>query len=249
MPDAVPLYYAAFCGFYYLAEHLVKNPGHVNAKGGLMGFPLMAALRGKHYKVAELLFKRGANVNVWGKWEFTLLHFASRFDHDLPDEGRVDLVQWLLNHGADPNAQGEGNWIPLFLATGNGYFGICQLLQVHNADISVRTIDGETPLHRAASPFYNKGNQLKIMRLLLDQGADVDARNNAGRTPLHYSSFCPEKPEISGSTRGTVEGSRLLLEHGADIRAKDNEGKTALQLALENGHHEMAKFLLSMAAK
>ena len=46
-----------------------------------------------------------------------------------------------------------------------------------------------------------------------------------------------------------MEGSRLLLEHGADIRAKDNEGKTALQLALENGHHEMAKFLLSMAAK
>jgi len=249
---AVPLYYAAFCGFYDLAGHLVvKNPEHVNAKGGRMKSPLVATLRGKHYEVAELLFEHGANVNVRGKWEHTLLHFASRFIDRWPDEGRVGLVQWLLNHGADANAQsGEEDFVPLLLAAGNGYPGVCRLLQMHNADLGIRTIYGETILHRAASPVHGKHHdQLKIMQLLLNQGADVNSRDNGGCTPLHYSSFAPVERGMFGYTTGTVEGSRLLLEHGADIQAKDNEGKTPLQLALENDHHEMVDFLLAMGAR
>ncbi|KAH9969700.1 hypothetical protein BC827DRAFT_1380657 [Russula dissimulans] len=243
---AVPLYYAALCGFYDLAQHLViKNPGHVNAEGGQLVAPLVAALRGKHYKVAELLHEHGANVDVRGKWQLTLLHCAS-----WRDVGHVDIAQWLLNHGGDVNARDVDDFVPLYVAIFHGYLEIFQVLQDHNADLGVRTIDGETLLHRAASPHRDEHHdQLKIMQLLLAQGADVDARDNAGRTPLHYSSFCPEKEGIYDSTRGTVEGSRLLLEHGADIQAKDNEGKTPLQLALENKHHEMAEFLLGMGAR
>ncbi|KAH9969702.1 hypothetical protein BC827DRAFT_1262912 [Russula dissimulans] len=243
--DAVPLYYAALCGFYDLAERLVvKNPEHVNANGGRLEAPLVAALRGKHYKIAELLHKYGANFDVRGLWEYTPLHFAT-----WPRIGRVDIAEWLLDHGADVNSQAVENRVPLFLAAGNGSFEICWLLQLHNADLGARTIDGATVLHRAASPVVHKQHdQLKIMRLLLDQGVDVDARDNHGRTPLHYSSFYPGEG-ISVSTRGTVEGSRLLLERGADIQAKDDEGQTPLQLALENEHHEMAEFLLGMGAK
>jgi len=246
MPAAVPLYYAALCGFYDLAQHLVdKNPEHVNVKGGEMETPLVVALSNGHFKVAELLFKHGGAVDVRGRWGFTPLHFAS-----WPHVRRIDIVRWLLNHGAAVNAEGIDNWVPLFLAVGNGNLEICQLLQVHDADLGVRTIDGETLLHRAASPwgYITHRDQLKIMQLLLDQGADVDVRDNAGRTPLHYSSFCPRKPSIR-STRGTVEGSRILLEHGAEIQAEDNEGKTPLQLALENDYHEMAEFLLGMGAR
>jgi len=245
MSDAVPLYYAAFCGFYDLAEHLViKNADHVNAKGGQLGAPLVAALHGKHYKVAELLLEHGANVDVRGNWIFTILHCASR-------EGHVDIVRWLLNHGANVNAQGgDDNLTPLDLAAYNGEAETCRLLQVHNADLGVRTIDGATLLHQAASLSTGRcGDQLKIMRSFLDQGADVDARDNVGRTPLHYSSFRPENKGVSLSRRGTVEGSRLLLEHGADLQAEDNEGMTPLQLALENNHHEMAEFLLGMGAR
>jgi len=248
-PDAVPLYYAAFCGFYDLAEHLVvKNPEHINVKGGGLEAPLVAALRGKYYKVAELLLEHGADVDVRGRWGFTLLHFASRRDEDWPDEGFVDLVQWLLNHGADVNAQDIDNWTPLVPAVQNGLLKICQLLQMHNADLGVRNIDGATLVHLAASPIGRR-DQLKIMQLLLNQGADVNARDSNGRTPLHCSSFSHERKGFSGSTTGTVEGSRLLLEHGADIQAKDNEGKTPLQIALENDHHEMVEFLLGMGAR
>ena len=68
--DVVPLYYAALCGFYDLAEHLVaKKPEHVNATGGRMVTPFMAALFGRYFRVADLLHRHGADVNARGSWE------------------------------------------------------------------------------------------------------------------------------------------------------------------------------------
>jgi hypothetical protein len=58
---AAPLYYAALCGFHDLAESLVVNhPEYVNANGGYHVSPLAAALGGEHFKLAELLYERGA---------------------------------------------------------------------------------------------------------------------------------------------------------------------------------------------
>ena len=45
--NAFPLYYASLGGFYDVAEHLVaRHPEHVDARGGLMVTPLVAALCG-----------------------------------------------------------------------------------------------------------------------------------------------------------------------------------------------------------
>jgi len=246
---AVPLYYAALFGFYDLAEHLVaKNPEHVNAEGGQLVAPLVAAWRGEHFKVAELLLEHGANIDVRGRCGFTLLHVVSWSDDDWPGSGRVGMAQWLLGYGADVNARDKDDWVPLYMAIFKGHLELCQILQDHNADLGCRTTDGETLLHRAASPAIHS-DQIKILRLLLDQGADVDARDNHGRTPLHYSSFWRGNVGSHVRTMGTVEGSRLLLEYGADMQAEDNDGKTPLQLALDNKRHKMAEFLLGMGAR
>ncbi len=59
------LYYAAFCGFYDLAERLVvKHPEQVQAVGGRVLAPLPAALRGKHFRVADLLHQHGAALDT-----------------------------------------------------------------------------------------------------------------------------------------------------------------------------------------
>jgi ankyrin repeat protein len=229
MEYAFPLYYAALGGFYDLAEHLIgKHPEHINARGGRMVTPLVAALRGEHFEVAELLHQNGANVDVRDDSENTPLRQASR---------DLDTVRWLLNHKAEVNAQGFNGYTPLHNAAYNGQLQASQMLIEHNADIHVRNAFGMTPLHDAAAGEVN----LDIMQVLLDHGANPNARDNENSTPLHHSSWW--KAGGFAHHQGTVEGTRLLLKHGAMIDAKDNEGRTPLQLALEHRRDDIATCL------
>ncbi|KAF8267187.1 ankyrin repeat-containing domain protein, partial [Lactarius quietus] len=88
----------AFCGFYDLTECLImKHPKQVNAAGGLVHTPLLAALSKRHFRVTDLLYRHGAEVSVQDSLGNTPLHVALVSRH-------VDVMQWLLNHGADSNA-------------------------------------------------------------------------------------------------------------------------------------------------
>jgi len=230
---ASPLYYASLCGFYDLAEHLVnKYPEDINARGGWMVVPLVAALHEKHFRVAELLRRHGADVNVRGHMEYEPLHISSMY-------GRADIVHWLLDHGAEPNTRGLDGWNPLHYATFHGYLKATRALLEHGADINVLNNDGEIPLHLASGDGHD--HLLDILQLLISYGSDVNARNKRGSTFLHYP--------VHQRGRGMiVDGMRLLLKHGANVDARDNEGKTPLQVALERGHHEMAEFLSEQGA-
>ena len=232
--DTFPLYYASLGGFYDIAERLVaKYPEHINARGGLMETPLVAALRGKHFQIAELLHQNGADVNVRDTSNDTPLREAYR-------AGILDIVPWLLNHGAEVNTQGCYGWAPLHNAAYNGQLQEFRMLIEHDADIHIRNDSGMTPLHLAASPKVYR-DHIDIMQVLLDHGANPNARDNDGSTPLHHSSWS-HKPSY-GSGKGTVEGTRLLLKYGANIDAVNNEGRTPLQLALDHGSHDIATCL------
>jgi ankyrin repeat protein len=234
--EGSPLYYASLGGFYDVAEHLIgKHPEQINARGGQMVTPLAAALRGKHFQVAGLLHRNGADLDVCDRYEDTPLCEACF-------RGVLDIVQWLLNHGADVNAQGCERWAPLHRAASYGGLRLFQMLIEHNPDIDIRNNSGYSPLHSAASSptgFNRHGpDHVSNMQVLLDHGANPNARDNRNATPLHHSSWLMNPPH-----RGTVECTRLLLKHGAIIDAEDDEGRTPLQLALERGHHDIAKCL------
>ena len=227
LQDAFPLYYASLGGLYDMAEHLVgKHPEQINARGGRRGTPLAAALHGKHFVVAELLYRNGASVDIRDAHSNTPLRTACIVP-------APDTVQWLLNHGADVNTP-----TPLHSVAACGYSQVFRMLIEHNADIHIRNDRGETPLHYAASPYPGAHVNLDIMQILLDHGADPNARDNNNSTPLHHSSWFREM-----RIQGTAEGTSLLLKHGAIIDAEDNEGRTPLQLALEHGRDEIATCL------
>jgi len=233
--DTFPLYYASLGGFYDLAEHLLgKHPEQINARGGQLVSPLVAALYGRHFHVAELLHRNGADLNVRGYEKSSPLQTACV-------DGRIDIARWLINHGADVNAQGYQGYGPLHEAADYGHFQVAQMLLERKADVHIRTMFGAPPLHVAARPHVYR-NQIDIMQALLDHGADPNARDNDNSTPLHYSSWCQKETQYKPQM-GTVEGTRLLLKHGAIIDAKDNQGRTALQLASENERDEIATCL------
>jgi ankyrin repeat protein len=237
--DAFPLYYASVGGFYDLVEQLVgKHPEHINARGGRMVTPLVAALFGKHFKIAEILHRNGADVDIRDYFGETPLGKACWV-------GYPDIVHWLLNHDADMNTQAHKGWVPLHGAANHGRLQTLRMLVERNANIHIRNDLGETPFHVATSPQVLQ-DHVDIMRVLLDHGADPNSPDYDGSTPLHRSSWNKKGRYIA--TKGTVEGTRLLLKHGAIIDVEDNKGRTPLQLALEHGRHDIAACLLEHGA-
>jgi ankyrin repeat protein len=55
------------------------------------------------------LLEYGAVVGVQDSSKNTPLHAASA-------SGKVDIMRWLLDHGADPNARNSSSWTPLYRA-------------------------------------------------------------------------------------------------------------------------------------
>ncbi|KAF8274644.1 hypothetical protein EI94DRAFT_1712778 [Lactarius quietus] len=226
------LYYAAFFGVYDLAERLImKHPEQVNPPGEKLA-PLLAALYKRHFHVANLLFKHGADVDVRSDIGWTLLHVSSTYTEN------IDIARWLLDHGADENARttGGSSWIPLHKAVQGLNLEAVEVLLEHNTDINSQSAAGETPLYYTVSG-YRSERKVELARRLLEHGADPNICNRSQSTPLHQA-----------SSSGWSEAAQLLLSYGAKVDEKDEKGKTPLQVASEKGHHDITKLLLEHRA-
>ena len=159
--SAIPLYYAALCGFHDVAEQLtIKHPQQVNTTGGYFVSPLGAAIKGGHLKIAEVLHERGADVDVQGHNEYTPLLSASITGH-------IGIVQWLLSRQANPNNRSQPDgWTSLHAAAYCGHVEVARLLLQYKADIDARDSEGQTPLRLAV-----QNDCVDVAQLLLAHGA------------------------------------------------------------------------------
>ena len=229
-----PLYYAAFCGFYDLAERLImKHPEQVSARGGHNLFPLHAALSKGYLDVANLLYRHGAIVNVQGCYNNTPLDAAS-------SHGQVDIMRWLFDHGADPDSRSDCRFTPLFHTVCAMQLEAVQVLLEHNANVNSQNEDGETPLHYVLN-FSSNGKFVDMVLLLLEHGADPNICNASHTTLLHLASS-------SYGSLETARAARLLISYGAKVDEKDVDGNTPFQVAASKGHHELMKLLAEHGA-
>ena len=199
--DAVPLYYAALCGFQDLVEHLiVKYPQHVDAGGGYFVTPLLAALAGNHFQIARILHDKGADPNVRGNLDMTPLHSAAYY-------GDLQTIQVLLEYKANVDARDNFGQTPLRFLSKNSQLAVnesqcrnvTQVLLEHGADVNAHDNNLSTPLHTAA-----RYGAVEVVRVLLEHGASVGAEDSDGRTPFQLASL-----------EGYSDTIKLLSEHGA----------------------------------
>ena len=227
-----PLYYSALCGFRGLVRHIaITHPEQVNAIGGSLGLPLVAALYRNHFAVAELLLEHGARVDARDTRQQTALHKII----DRPGKVAPDAVRLLLEHGADANARRDDLWTPLHLAANIAELLVAQMLLECQAEVNSRNCDGQTPLHLLSRREISQNgddNGSETVELLLKRGANVNEKDNANATPLHLASYNKKLKLV-----------RVLLEHGANANAEKDGGETPLQLALRgslDAHNDVA---------
>ncbi len=148
--------------------------------------------------------------------------------------GQANVLSTLLIMGARVNEPGpEGNRA-LDAACLKGDPAVTRILLDRGADPNLRNKTGSTPLHDAAL----RGNK-DVIELLLRRGAEPNAPDTEnGSTSLH-----------NAASFGRMEAVRMLVENGADPSVKTKQGSTPFDLAVRNGHQDIAAFLRGRAAK
>ncbi|KAI9685371.1 MAG: hypothetical protein M1822_004502 [Bathelium mastoideum] len=167
------------------------------------------------------------------------------------------LLQWLLDHGVDPNI-GAPRANPD--RRGGPEYTYCSALEMAASQGSleaVRTlldagarIEHRVPLHCAAGAHPEGTNihyppvrpsrevdadRIPIMALLVERGADVNERDESPQ-------MVPRLAILLATMAGAVERVKWLLEHGANPEAHDAYG-TAVLHAQKYGSEEMKKVM------
>ena len=191
---------------------------------------------GSPRKLAELLIRNGASVNIVDNQGFSLVFLAI-------NSRSPELLSLLLKNGA---AIDEKSYTSGYL-----YGESLRILSENGGDISI--LAGKVSsvlepsglkelidhlLSRGASPGDFNLNSLysnfEMVAYLVVKGADVDGSNVLVNAVMNYVD---------------LERIEFLVEHGADLTRKYVRGKKILHLAVQAGNMEVVQYLVEQGAE
>ena len=136
--------------------------------------------------------------------------------------GRLDIVQLLLDHGADPNLR-EDQYAPkgraLYSAVHHGHLEIAKLLLERGAfpNPPVESSGGRTLGVAGMASRQAHGAAPAV------SGAQAGARNVRRTTgPRPHITGCASRRSIKRREMGDVKRAKKLLDEGADLTADDH---------------------------
>lgn len=238
--DRTALHYAANS---LIAEKLINAGAVVDIEDAEGCTPLHIAVAERRLDVIWLLLVHGARTDSRddeGKTpmahakgcepaEWMLRHKTSKSVLRAVEADRADIVEALLDAGADKEVKDERGYVALIVATLRGSWAAARVLINHGADTDVYGDMGNGVIHMAA----HRG-PADFMELLLDKGMPINYQNHWGGTPLFEAAEREDRDEVIA----------LLLERGADPAPRNNAGYTALQQAALAGKTNVVKMIL-----
>ncbi|KAJ0420985.1 ankyrin repeat-containing domain protein [Aspergillus carlsbadensis] len=158
----------------------------------------------RRFETMKILMQNGADPNITGRRNQTILH-------DAVEAGCMEVVRFLVgNSKTDVNARDLAGSTPLFVAVEHGRLEILDLL-LGRADIDVN--------YRGNASFYSplrkavEDKQVDVVKALVRHpGVDLEDPDLQGRTPLF----------IAAGT-DCLEMVNVLLDAGARIDARTND--------------------------
>lgn len=219
---------------------------HLRSRGATVDLPT-ACHTGDLDRVRELLRQDPSLANRLGGYEGYYLGAGAPIANAAA-VGRLDIVQLLLDYGADPNLPQEGaapRGKALYEAVMNGHYEIAKLL-----------------LERGAfpnPPVESSGDALWVAReyhadarmeqLLVSYGATPTREDADEAWPAVANNWLRITPLHDAARSGDLEKAKALLDAGADLTARDEHlGSTPLAWAAKFGRREMVTLLLERGA-
>ncbi len=178
------------------------------------------------------------NITNWNSE--TVLHvLGQRNDQLLAPNYLKNIVNTLLENGANPNIRNKKDDPPLYKALKSGNHAVSEeLLRNKKTKIDIRNELEETAIHCAAR--HADSNNI---RTLFDIAQDlyddivkdyINSETRSGQTPLHIA-----------SAYGNKDAVLELLQNGANPFATNKRKETTLMTAAMNGHYDIVKILLA----
>lgn len=236
--EAAALFAAIRAGDSVAVQKLLRDGADLNARNEIGDTPLMSAALQADAELLEILLRAGADVNAANPEGVTALLRAATSEEKVRllvnqgadvrarsrmgnsaiflaarKPGNSRTVQFLLDHGADPNATNAMSATVLMAATAADDIDTVRLLLDRKADVNGKPNPGtpgffwggwRTPLMWAA--FLGDAPMCK---LLLERGANVNDFVETG-SALGQAAW-----------GGHVEAARVLLDAGAQVDQRD----------------------------
>jgi ankyrin repeat protein len=206
-----PLLWAAWNCDLYMAELLISKGAAVGQKGRGRDIPLIIAARKDCLRLAKMFIEKGAAVDAVDEdnGDTALIRAVSG--------GHLDLVEYLIEKGADTGRRDQAGRDLLSIAAGSGH--LAKVRYLHEKGFSVNATDklGRTAIFDAVSDGVESRY---ILEYLIEHGANVSARSAGGTTPLMVASF-----------DGASTAAGILIANGAAVNDINNYKETPLHEA------------------
>lgn len=189
---------------------------------------IRSAIEGDYEELCEIMNSAEFEKSVINQALFQAVSKSqSASDH-------LRCVERLLTQG-NPNFKDQNGVSLLMIAAKLGQIQLAELLMDCGSTVDDKDKEMKTALMYAVESCY--GDNVDVVKFLLEKKAKVNTQDLQGNSPLHHS-----------AERGYFNSMQVLLDFGAYINTENKEKNTPLHLASKNGFELCVELLISKKA-